>query len=195
MSLRNRCPTRARSTALTSLRLESTICGRPRLDYQNVPQILAFRDARFYSAICGRSDLDPRGNSVRSLNVSDHLRRFCSGRAPLEAGLSVTASTHQKRLGRLRAVAPTRGSLRLTRYASSDSASRSVKHNLIVQPEPLKQGAADIAWLVASNLTDAAFPVDGIDEEFLPRIDRQVNVCVCVSPVIRTAAAPGGSRS
>jgi hypothetical protein len=47
--------------------------------------------------------------------------------------------------------------------ASSDSASRSVKHNLIVPPEPLKQGTADIALLVASNLTDAAFPVDGID--------------------------------
>ena len=65
---------------------------------------------------------------------------------------------------------------------SSDSASRSVEHHLIVPPEPLEQGAADIAWLVASNLTDAALPVDGIDQEFLPRIDRQVDIVCLYEP-------------
>ena len=66
--------------------------------------------------------------------------------------------------------------------ASSDSASRLVKHDLIVPPEPLEQGAADIAWRVTSNLTDAAFPVDGIDEAFLPRIDRQVDISCLYEP-------------
>ena len=75
-------------------------------------------------------------------------------------------------------------------FASSEPASRLVKHDLIVPPEPLEQGAADIAWRVASNLADAAFPVDGIDEEFLPRIDRQVNIPVCMSPVDQDRRGP-----
>jgi hypothetical protein len=59
-----------------------------------------------------------------------------------------------------------------------------------VPPEPLKKDAADIVWLVASNLTDAALPVDGIDQEFVSRIDRQVDISVRVSPVDQDRRSP-----
>ena len=67
---------------------------------------------------------------------------------------------------------------------------RCVEHDLIVPPQPLKQGAADIALRVASHFANAALPVDGVDQAFLPRVDRQVDIRVCVSPVDQDRRSP-----
>ena len=62
---------RAQSTTLTSLRLESIICGRSGTDYRKtLLQILAVPGYGLYSAICGRASVVRRRNCVRPQNVA-----------------------------------------------------------------------------------------------------------------------------
>ena len=62
-------------------------------------------------------------------------------------------------------------------------AARSVEDDLIVPPEPLEQGAADLAVFVAGDLPEAALPVHGVQQALLPGVDGQVEIGVRVRAV------------
>jgi hypothetical protein len=62
-------------------------------------------------------------------------------------------------------------------------------------PELLKQGSTDIAWLVAGDFANAALPVDGVDQVFLPGVNRRVDIRVCMSPVDEDRRGLRGSLS
>ena len=49
--------------------------------------------------------------------------------------------------------------------------------------------------LVAGDFADAPIPVDGVDQAFLPRVDRQEDIRARVRSVDQDRRGPGGSRS